>query len=177
MFSGGSPVDERLRERSADADYAPSRALILGGKVLATVLAGLLQIAILLVGGAVLFNVGWDRAPLAVAAISIAFALAVAGMGLLLATFVRTSGQASSAIIGLSMTMAALGGAWFPLEVTPPLYRQIVQILPSTWVMRAYEDILARGATLGDVLPSVAVLLGFAVFFTLIGILRFKRYE
>jgi len=170
-------VDERLRGTLKRMLVMPtSRALILGGKVLATVLTGLLQIAILLIGGAVLFNVGWDRAPLAVAAVSVAFALAVAGMGLLLATFVKTAGQASSAVIALSMTTAALGGAWFPLEVTPPLFRQIVQILPSTWAMRAYTDILARGATLIDVLPGVGVLLGFAVLFTVIGVWRFNRY-
>jgi len=170
-------VDERLRGTLKRMLVMPtSRALILGGKVLATVLAGLLQIAILLVGGAALFNVGWDRAPLAVAAVSITFALAVAGMGLLLATFVKTSGQAGSAVVGLAMTMAALGGAWFPLEVTPPLFRQIVQILPSTWAMRAYTDILARGATFAGVLPGVGVLFGFAAVFTLIGVWRFNRY-
>lgn len=171
-------VDERLRGTLKRMLVMPtSRALILGGKVLATVLAGLLQIAILLIGGAAVFNVGWDRAPLAVTAVSLAFALAAAGMGLLLATIVKTGGQASSAVVGLSMTMAALGGAWFPLEVTPPLFRQIVQVLPATWAVRAYEDILARGATFADVLPTVGVLLGFAVLFTVIGVLRFNRYE
>jgi ABC-2 type transport system permease protein len=170
-------VDERLRGTLKRMLVMPtSRALILGGKVLATMLAGLLQMAILLIGGAALFNVGWDRAPLAVTVVSVAFALAVAGMGLLLATFVRSSGQASSAVVGVSMTTAALGGAWFPLEITPPLFRQIVQILPSTWAMRAYTDILARSATLGDVLPAVGVLLGFAVIFSLAGVWRFNRY-
>ncbi|HOT90180.1 MAG TPA: ABC transporter permease [Anaerolineae bacterium] len=171
-------VDEQLRGTLKRMLIMPaSRALILGGKVLATLLAGLLQIAILLIGGALVFDVGWARAPLAVAMVSFAFALAVAGMGLLVATFVKTGGQASSAVIGLSMTTAALGGAWFPLEVAPPLFRQIVQVLPSTWAMRAYEDILARGATLHDILPSVAVLLGFACVFTLVGVPRFNRYE
>lgn len=171
-------VDERLRGTLKRMLVMPtSRALILGGKVLATVLAGLLQIAILLIGGAVVFNVGWDKAPLAVTAISVTFALAVAGMGLLVATFVKTAGQASSVVTGLAMTTAALGGAWFPLEVTPPLFRQIVQVLPATWAVRAYEDILARSATLVDVLPTVGVLLGFAVLFTVIGVLRFNRYE
>lgn len=169
-------VDERLRGTLKRMLVMPtSRALILGGKVLATVLSGLLQIAILLVGGAVVFNVGWDRAPLAVTAISVAFTLAVAGMGLLLATFVKTGGQASSAVTAVAMTTAALGGAWFPLEITPPLYRQVVQVLPSTWAVRAYEDILARSATLGDVLPSAGVLLGFAVVFTVLGVWRFNR--
>jgi len=171
-------IDERLRGTLQRMLIMPtSRAAILGGKLLASLLLGLVQIAILVLGGALLFGVGWGRAPLAVIAVSLAFAWAVVGLGLLLATLVKTRGQASSAVIGLAMTMAAMGGAWFPLEVTPTVYRQAVQILPSTWAVRAYEDILARGATFADVLPTVGVLLGFAILFTVIGVLRFNRYE
>lgn len=153
-----------------------SRAVILGGKLLARLGLGLVQMTLLLMGGALLFNVNWDHAPAAVAVVSVAFALATVSLGILVATFVTTRGQASSVVVGLSMAMAALGGAWFPLEVTPPLYRQVVQILPSTWAMRAYTGILARGAGLADSLPHVAVLLGFAVLFAAAGMARFRRY-
>jgi ABC-2 type transport system permease protein len=153
-----------------------SRTVILGGKLLARLGLGLVQMALLLVGGALLFGVTWDRAPAAVAAVSVAFALATVSLGILVATFVTTRGQANSVVVGLSMAMAALGGAWFPLEVTPPLYRQIVQVLPSTWAMRAYTDILARGVGLVEVLPHVAVLLGFALLFAAAGAIRFRRY-
>lgn len=154
-----------------------SRRTILMGKLLARLLLGLLQMSILLVGGAVLFGVNWGRNPLGVALVSLAFALATVSLGILLATFIQTRGQASSLVVGLSMGMAALGGAWYPLEVTPPLYRQVVQILPSTWAMRAYTDLLARGADLGRVLPYVGILLGFALIFAVAGMLRFQRYE
>jgi len=52
-----------------------------------------------------------------------------------------------------------------------------VQILPSTWAMRAYTDLLARGADVERVLPYVGVLLGFALVFALVGTLRFQHYE
>jgi ABC-2 type transport system permease protein len=129
------------------------------------------------VGGALLFGVDWGRDPIAVAAVSLAFALATVSLGLLVATFVRTRGQASSVVVGLSMALAAMGGAWFPLEVTPPLYRQLVKALPSTWAMQAYTDLLARGSNLGDVLLEVGVLVGFAVVFIVLGLLRFREYE
>ena len=74
-------------------------------------------------------------------------------------------------------SMAALGGAWYPLEVTPPLYRQIVQVLPTTWAMRAYTDLLARGADVAGILPEACVLCGFAFLFVAIGMLRFRRYQ
>ncbi len=171
-------VDERLRGTLKRMLVMPaSRSHILLGKLTARLMLGLLQIAILLVGGSVIFGVGWARAPLAVGAISLAFALATVGLGMLLATFVRSRGQASSVVVGFSMAMAALGGAWWPLEVTPQLYQQVVQALPSTWAMRAYGDVLARGATLVDVLPHIGVLLLFAALFTGAGMWRFKDYE
>jgi ABC-2 type transport system permease protein len=143
--------------------------------LVARLLLGLVQMALLLGAGAWLFNVGWAQQPLATAAVSVAFALAMVSLGILLATFVRTQGQASSLVVGLSMAMAALGGAWFPLEVAPQLYRQVVQVLPSKWAMRAYTDILVRSADLAAVLPYVGILLGFAVVFIATGVWRFTR--
>ncbi|MGC9347771.1 MAG: ABC transporter permease [Anaerolineae bacterium] len=154
-----------------------SRGVILGGKLVARLAMGLVQMTLLLASGALIFGVGWGRHPGAVALVSFTFALATVSLGILVATFVRTRGQASSVVVGMSMAMAALGGAWFPLEVTPPLYRRAVQILPSTWAMRAYTDLLARGADLVSVLPHAGILLGFAVLFASLGVWRFNRYE
>ena len=171
-------VDERLRGTMKRLLVTPAgRATILSGKLLARLMLGLVQMTLLLGGGALIFGVRWGEQPLATALVSVAFALATVGLGMLVATFVRTRGQASSVVVGMAMALAALGGAWYPLEVTPPLYRQIASVLPSTWAMRAYTDLLARGATVADVLPSVAVLLGFGVLFTVVGIWRFQWYE
>lgn len=154
-----------------------SRAIILGGKLLARLTLGLVQMALLLGGGTLIFGVGWGDQAVATVLVSFAFAIATVGLGMLLATFVRTRGQAGSVATGAALALAALGGAWYPLEITPALYRQAVSILPSTWAMRAYTDLLARGATVGDVLPHVAVLLGFAAIFTSVGVWRFRAYE
>lgn len=171
-------VSERLGGTLRRLLVAPAnRATVLGGKLLARLVLGLVQMSILFLSGTLLFGVNWGQDPLAVAAVSLAFALATVGLGMLVATFVRTRGQASSVVVGLSMALAALGGAWYPLEVTPPLYRQLVQILPSNWAMRAYTDVLVRNATLGEILPHVGVLLLFAAVFIALGILRFGRYE
>ncbi len=153
------------------------RTAVLGGKLLARLVLGLVQMSLLLVVGGLLFGVGWGRHPLGVAIVSVAFALATVSLGILLSTLVQTQGQASSVVIGLSMALAALGGAWFPLEVTPQLYRQVVQILPSTWAMRAYTDLLARNASVVQILPHTGILLGFAALFTCLGTLRFRRYQ
>ena len=151
------------------------RATVLGGKWLARLSLGLVQMTLLIVVGQVLFGVTWGRDPLALAVVSFSFALATSSLGMLLATFVKTPGQANSLVVGLAMTLAALGGAWFSLEVAPPLYRQVVQILPSTWAMRAYTDLLVRQASVMQILPHVAVLLGFTTLFGAIAMARIGR--
>ncbi len=153
------------------------RALTLIGKLLSRLVLGLVQMTILFLSGALIFQVQWGKNPLALVIVSLSFALATVSLGTLIATFIRSRGQANSIVIGLAMAMSALGGAWYPLEVTPALYRQIVKILPSNWAMRAYTDLLVRNARLEEVLPSVGVLLLFTLVFTTLAILRFHRFD
>jgi ABC-2 type transport system permease protein len=153
------------------------RFLTLLGKLLSRLILGLVQMAILFFGGSLLFGVQWGKSPLALLVVSLSFALATVGLGTLIATFVRSRSQANSVVIGLAMAMSALGGAWYPLEITPPLYRQVVKILPSNWAMQAYTDLLVRNAGLTEVLPAVGVLLLFALVFISVGILRFRRFD
>jgi ABC-2 type transport system permease protein len=153
------------------------RFLTLGGKMASRLVLGLAQMAVLFLGGALIFGVHWGRDPLALAAVSLAFALSTTALGMFIATLVRTRSQASSIVVGLAMGLSALGGAWYPMEITPLVYRQIVKILPSTWAMQAYTDLLVRQAGLKEVLPAVGVLVGFAVFFVLLALLRFRKLE
>ena len=164
-------VDERARGTLRRMLITPTRwVTLLGGKLLAHLLLGLTQIALLIVGGELLFHVGWGQSSAATALVSVAFALATVSLGVWLATLVKTRKQASSITMGLSLTMAALGGAWWPLEITPPAYRNIAHLLPTTWAMQAYDKILTQGAAVSDVWLESLVLLGFAAVFVALGL-------
>lgn len=152
-----------------------SRTTVLMGKLLARYLLGLVQIAILVVFGWVVLGVDWGRSPTALIAVVLAFGLMGVSLGVLLATVVRNAQAASALSTFLSMVLAALGGAWWPLEITPPLYRQVAQIFPTTWAMRAFESIFLRGATFRDVLMDVGVLVAYALVFAFVGLWRFYR--
>lgn len=150
------------------------RALLLGGKVSGRLLLGLIQMALLIVSGVLVFNVPWGGSPAALAILSVSFGLAATSIGLFIATIVKTSRQASSMSVILSMALAALGGAWWPLEITGETYRSAVQVLPTTWAMRGYSDIILRGQGVSGILLESAVLLGFALVFFVLSWKRFR---
>jgi len=170
-------VDERLGGTLRRLFVTPAtKAQVLAGKIVGQLALGVLQMTLLIGFGAVVFNVDWGRSLAALAVVALGFALAAVALGMTLGTFVRTRQQASGLTILFSMLMAALGGAWWPLEITPQSYQTAVKVLPSTWAMLGFQDVIVRGQGLQGVLLEGGVLLAFAVVFFVVGVWRF-RYE
>lgn len=178
-FLGSSVVlvDERRNGTLRRLLFMPMhKSTILAGKLLGRMGMGLLQMLVLIVLGALAFNVDWGQSPLALSMLCLSFGLAATTLGLFLAAISRTVRQANSLTTIISLTLAALGGAWWPMEITPSGFQSFVQILPSTWAMRGFTDIILRGQGPAGILLETMVLLGFALVFFLAGIWRF-RYE
>ncbi len=168
-------VDERLGGTLQRLLVTPThKSVILLGKIVGRLVMGLVQMLILISFGALVLKVNWGHSLAALMLIVLAFALAAVAMGVLLATFSRTRSQASGLTTMFAMLLAALGGAWWPLEVTPPLYQTIVKVLPTTWAMIGFNDVIIRGLGVLEVLPEIAVLAGFAVVFFTLGIRRLR---
>ncbi len=149
---------------------------ILLGKLIGILLAGVVQMIILIVAGALFFGVAWGNAPLALALVVFAFALAITSMGIMMAAFVRTSAQANAMGTVLVMSISALGGAWWPIDIVPNWMQTIGQFSPIAWAMSGFQDIITRGWGITAVLPEVGVLLLFTAVFLAIGVTGF-RYE
>ena len=152
------------------------KATILIGKLLGIYIAGFLQIAILILAGAFLFSVNWGQSPTALVLMGLSFALASTSLGMLIAALARTYAQTDALSPILVMSLASLGGAWWPLEIVPRWMQTLGHALPTAWAMDGFHDIITRGLGVKAVLPEVAVLLGFAALFLIIGVWRF-RYE
>ncbi len=152
------------------------RVTFLLGTILGNVFWALVQMTLLVTFGALALNVNWGSNIPALAVMLVASTLAAAALGTMLGTFVRTEGQASGLSIMLGMVIALLGGCWYPIELFPQAVRTFSQIFPTTWAMKGMLDILLRGQGVVGILPAAGVLLGFAVLFFSVGILRFK-YE
>jgi ABC-2 type transport system permease protein len=151
------------------------------GTYLLGVIAGQLGLALvqmlLLVGfGAVVLRLNWGSSPAGLALLLVTFGLAATALGTTLGTFIKTEGQASGLSIMLGMTLALLGGCWYPSEFFPEVAQTAARLLPTTWAMQGLTDLVIRGQDIAAVLPEAAVLLGFAAVFFTTGVARF-RYE
>jgi len=152
------------------------KATFLLGTISGQVVMALLQMSLLVGFGILVMKLQWGHEPLALFVILLASALAAAAFGTTMGTFIKTEGQASGLSIMFGMVFALMGGCWYPLELFPPAIQNAVKILPTTWAMQGLLDLVLRGKGLVDILPEAGVLLGFAVLFFTIGVLRF-RYE
>ena len=155
----------------------PSRkATFLLGTITGQVAMALVQMSLLVGFGILVMKLNWGREPLALFVILLASALAAAAFGTTMGTFIKTEGQASGLSIMFGMVFALMGGCWYPLELFPAAIQNAVKVLPTTWAMQGLLDLVLRGGGLMDILPEAGVLLGFAVVFFTVGVLRF-RYE
>jgi ABC-2 type transport system permease protein len=144
------------------------------GTIFGQVLTALVQMLLLIVFGLWVMKLNWGSQPLALAVMMVSATLAAASLGTTLGTFVKTESQASGLSIMTGMVMALLGGCWYPLELFPIFVQNVVKILPTTWAMHGLLDIVLRSQGLSAVLPDAGILLGFAVIFFTIGIVRFR---
>jgi ABC-type multidrug transport system permease subunit len=152
-----------------------SRAQVLGGKILAFVALGMIQFAVVFTVG-MLTGTNFGNAPVAMLLLMFTFVLATTALAFAVATRLKSEEQAGGVALLLSFTLAPLGGAWWPLHITPPLMQLIGHLTPTAWVMDGFQDIIFYGGGLVDVLPEMAVLLVIAAVFFAIGIIGF-RYE
>ncbi|VAW43447.1 hypothetical protein MNBD_CHLOROFLEXI01-2756 [hydrothermal vent metagenome] len=152
------------------------RGSILLGKLLGILLTGLLQMVLLIGVAALLFNVPWGNSPLALGVVVFSFALAITSLSMMMAALTKTLAQANALGTLVVLPMAALGGAWWPLEIVPDWMQVVGRFSPISWAMSGFQDIITRGLGVTAVLPEAAVLLAFAAVFLSIGIWRF-RYE
>lgn len=153
----------------------PSRkATFLLGTISGQVAMALVQMLLLVGFGVLVMKLNWGREPLALFVLLLCAALAAAAFGTTMGTFIKTEGQASGLSIMFGMVFALMGGCWYPLELFPPSIQTAVKILPTTWAMQGMLDLGLRGGGLVDILPEAGVLLGFAVVFFSVGVMRFR---
>lgn len=147
-----------------------SRAELAAGKLLSTMLVGFVQLIFLFIVGALVFQFGLGRDPLAFLVLSGALVTTAATLGLAAASFsIKGAGLAAPLVIA-----ALLGGCMFPVDLMPPFLRSLSYAVPHSWAMNGYLNLMVRGVGLQEVMPQISALLGFSLLFFFIAIWRFR---
>lgn len=151
-----------------------TRSQMIAGKWLARMAMGLVQVAVGLLYGSLFFSMDWGPDFGMLLAVLIAWAGFCASAGLLVGSMGRTEGQVVGLGVLSTMLLAALGGCWWPIEVTPSWMQTIAHFLPSGWAMEALHQLVnfQNGAA-----SAVAPLMWISAGALVLGTLCVKRFR
>lgn len=147
---------------------------VLGGKLVSRFLVGLVQMILLLAVGRVAFGVSLGAHPWMLLLPIVGIVFAATSFGLIVAAIAPgrdTVWPVGSIVI---VTMAAVGGCWWPIDLEPRWMRSIALGFPTTWAMEAFNDLMIRRRGLEAALRPTLVLLGFGALYLGIGLALFR---
>jgi ABC-2 type transport system permease protein len=150
---------------------------IIAGHTLAMFGVVFAQIALLVVFGQLVLSVDYMNAPLGTLLVSVALSLWVAAMGMLIGTLVKEHSQVVLFALMAMFLFSALGGTWFPLEVSSGAFAAIGKAMPSYWAMNGYQNILIRRLGLESAWMPTLILLAYALGFFVLAVWRFRKMD
>jgi ABC-type Na+ efflux pump permease subunit len=154
-------VDDREKQLLRRLASAPlTRGQVVMGKW-----AGRMALAAVQIGVAVgisftpLFDMDWGRALPMVVVILLAWGALCTSLALLLGSLAKTDSQAANLGAIATMTLAALGGCWWPIEVAPAWMQQLQMFTPTGWTMVALHKLISFDMAWQSALPQLAILI------------------
>ncbi len=153
-----------------------SRSEIVAGKWGGRMVLAAAQIGIAILFGTLLFKMNWGPDLVMVLVVLGAWAAFCASAGLLLGSVAGTEGQAAGLGVLCANLFAALGGCWWPIEITPDWMQFLQKLLPTGWTMDALHKLISFEAGALSVLPNIVALLVASIIVGVFAIRRF-RYD
>ncbi len=175
--SGTMLVQERTQGLLRRLASTPiSKAEVIAGKWDGRMVLAAIQISVALVVGTFLFRMNWGPNLGMVMVVLVAWGGFCASAGLWLGTVAKTEAQAGGLGVLAANALAALGGCWWPIEVTPDWMQFVQKLLPTGWTMDALHKLISFQAGAQSVIPNVVMLVAAAAVFGWLAVRNF-RYE
>jgi ABC-2 type transport system permease protein len=171
----GTTVWERRRGLLRRLDVAGVRGReIVGGKVLAMVIITLLQQLLLVIVGKFALGVDYFRSPGALILTMLSLSGLAASIGLLISVLFRSEQAVIATTVLSAQILAAMGGAWFPLEITSAGFSHAAHVLPSAWIMDSLHGIILKDWGVAHVLFPLSIVWGWIVVVLGLAIWRYR---
>lgn len=145
------------------------------GKIAPYILIGLIQVTIILLAGAYLFDVPIRGSVVDLYFSALLFIAATLSLGLLISTLAKTQFQAMQLTVFTFLPSILLSGFMFPFDGMPELAQGIAEILPLTHFVRLVRGIVLRGAGLFDLVAQIYALVAFFVVTMTLSVIRFRK--
>ncbi len=177
LFTSAAIVREREQGNMEFLITTPVKPLeLMLGKILPYVLVGLIQVAIILGAGHVLFDVPFRGGLDSMALAAMLFICASLTLGLVISTIAKTQLQAMQMTVFILLPSILLSGFMFPYEAMPKAAQYISEALPATHFMRMSRAIVLRDAEVLELTFDALWLLCFTAGGLLVASLRFSKH-
>lgn len=183
FFGGAVSAQSILQEEEAGTlprlfTTPTPQSSILGGKFVATFVTLLVQVVVLVVASALIFDLDWGQ-PLGVALVTVGVVVLASSFGIFITSWLKDSRQAGIVTGGL-LTVLGMIGMIGTFTAGVPGTSKVIDTaslaVPQGWGVRGWK-LLLEGAPAADVYLTVAVMLAAGALFFVIGVFRFrKRY-
>lgn len=176
LFTAVAIVRERERGNLELLINTPmSSAELMIGKVVPYIAIGLVQLALILMVGNLLFDVPVRGSVAQLYLGATLFIAANLSLGLLISTAVRTQFQAMQVTVFILIPSILLSGFLFPFDGMPDFAQWIGEVLPATHFVRIARGVMLREATLFDLSPDIVALALFTAVAMTGAALRFSK--
>ncbi len=176
LFTAVAIVRERERGNLELLINTPvSTAQLMIGKILPYIAIGLVQLALIVGVGRLLFDVPLLGTMTELYIASSVFIAANLALGLFISTVAKTQFQSMQMTIFLLLPSILLSGFMFPFDGMPKFAQYLGEILPNTHFIRLTRGIMLRDASLIELGNELLILAAIAIIAMTGAVMRFSR--
>ncbi len=150
---------------------------LLAGKLLYNTTLAFLQLTMMFVWAQVVFKVDLVGHLGGFVVMGLATAVAVAALGILLASICKTRAQLGAVSTLVILMMSSIGGSMFPRYFMPESIQKAGLFTINAWAIDGFTKVFWRDLPIVEILPQVGVLLAVAVVLFLISRRVARRWE
>jgi len=153
-----------------------SKIGFIAGKILPYVIIAFIDFYLVLALGYWLFDLPLPANPFPLLLLAIVYVGGLIAMGVAISTVSETQQQAIFLSIFILIPSILLSGFIFPVEAMPSYIQPVSWLLPFTYFVEIIRGLLLKGNTFADLATDYLALLGFAVVFITLSVVRFRKY-